>query len=64
MWIFSKLDSGKMKAINELESKLGVTLIAFSDSDIKFATLDEDAKKEIQSLESELGLSLVALEAE
>ena len=62
MWIFSKLDSGNMKAVSDLENKLGVTLIAFSHDDIKYADLDEEAKKEVQSLEKELGISLVALD--
>lgn len=62
MWIFSKLNTDDVKAINDLESKLGITLIAFSNDDTKFADLDDDAMKEVKALEDKLGLSLIALE--
>ncbi|WP_305064702.1 hypothetical protein [Methanococcoides sp.] len=63
MWSFSKIDTENLKAIADLESKLGVTLIAFSDAEIKYADLNEDAAKEVKDLEKKLGLSLVAVKA-
>ena len=61
MWTFSKVDKEAMDAISAAESKLGVTLLAFSDEGTKFAELDDDAVKEVKELEKKLGLSLVAL---
>lgn len=63
MWSFSKIDTENLKAITDLESKLGITLIAFSDDEIEYADLSEDAAKEVKDLEKKLGLSLVALKA-
>ncbi|WP_445474676.1 hypothetical protein ACT9XH_09895 [Methanococcoides methylutens] len=63
MWSFSKIESENLKAINDLESKLGVTLIAFSDNGIEYADLNEDAAKEVKDLEKKLDLSLVAVKA-
>ncbi|SES81365.1 hypothetical protein SAMN04488587_1157 [Methanococcoides vulcani] len=63
MWSFSKIETGNLKAITDLESKLGITLIAFSDDGIKYADLKEDAAKEVKDLEKKLGLSLLAVKA-
>lgn len=63
MWSYSKIDTENLKAINELESKLGIALIAFSDEKIEYANLNEDAAKEVKDLEKKLGLSLLALKA-
>jgi hypothetical protein len=63
MWSFSKIESGNLKAITDLESKLGITLIAFSDEEIEYVDLNEDAAKEVKDLEKKLGLSLLALKA-
>ncbi|MCM1987912.1 hypothetical protein [Methanococcoides seepicolus] len=63
MWSFSKIESENLKAIADLESKLGITLIAFSDAEIEYADLKEDAAKEVKDLEKKLGLSLVAVKA-
>ena len=64
MWTFSKLSKENMDAVSAAEGKLGVTLIAFSDENIKYAELNDDAVKEVKELEKKLGLSLVALETE
>ncbi|MEA1985677.1 MAG: hypothetical protein U9N13_08525 [Euryarchaeota archaeon] len=61
MLVFSKLDADKLKSINDMESKLGVNLIAFSDINTKYADLGEAEAKDLKDLEKELGLSLVAL---
>ncbi|WP_048205103.1 hypothetical protein [Methanococcoides methylutens] len=63
MWSFSKIDAENLKAIADLESKLGITLIAFSDDGIEYADLNEDDTKEVKDLEKKLGLSLVAVKA-
>jgi hypothetical protein len=61
LWSYSKIDEAKVKTIEELEKKLGVTLLAFSGEDIKNAELTAADLKEIEKVESGLGLSLVAV---
>lgn len=61
VWSFSKLDDDSIKAINDLEKNLGITLLAFSDTNIKAANLSDDKLKQIQDLEDKLGMSLVAV---
>lgn len=61
MWIFSKLNSNNVKAVEDLEKKLGITLVAFSNDDTTFAELDDAGMKEVKALEDELGVSLIAL---
>lgn len=60
VWSFSKLDNDSIKSINDLEKKLGVNLLAFSDN-IKVADLNEDDLKKVKDLEDKLGMSLVAV---
>lgn len=64
LWGFSVLKDEQIKAINELEEKTGVTLLAFSGINIKNAELTKDDLEQIEKLESELGLSLVAVKVE
>ncbi|NPE28397.1 hypothetical protein HNV12_10585 [Methanococcoides sp. SA1] len=61
MWTFSKLNKENMDEISAAEEKLGITLIAFSDANTKYAELDANTVKEVKELEAKLGLSLVAL---
>ncbi|MBP2029624.1 putative xylose isomerase-like sugar epimerase [Methanohalophilus levihalophilus] len=61
MWIFSKLSTDNVKAVTDLEKKLGIALVAFSNDDTTFADLDDAAMKEVKALEDELGVSLIAL---
>ncbi|WMW24016.1 hypothetical protein RE474_07855 [Methanolobus sediminis] len=61
LWSYSKIDEAKVKTIEELEKKLGVTLLAFSEQDIKNAELTSDDLEQIKTIEGELGLSLVAV---
>lgn len=61
LWSYSKLDESTVKAIEELEEKLNVTLLAFSGQNIKNAELSSDALKQIEEAEGKLGLSLVAV---
>ena len=63
MWNFSKIYTENLKAITDLESKFGITLIAFSDDKIEYTDLNEDAAKEVKGLEKKLGHSLLALKA-
>ena len=59
----ANLDQDKLKRIQELEKKTGVTVLAFSCSDLKAANLDPAGLGELQNLEKDLGLSLVAVNA-
>nr|WP_321496735.1 hypothetical protein [uncultured Methanolobus sp.] len=61
LWSYSKIDEAKVKTIEELEKKLGVTLLAFSGQDIKNAELTSADLEAIEKIEGELGLSLVAV---
>jgi hypothetical protein len=61
LWSYSKIDEAKVKTIEELEKKLGVTLLAFSGQDIKNAELTATDLEAIEKVENELGLSLVAV---
>jgi hypothetical protein len=61
LWGFSVLKDEQVKAINELEGKMGITLLAFSGLNISNAELTKEDLEEIQNLEKELGLSLVAV---
>ncbi|MEZ5334545.1 MAG: hypothetical protein R2741_04545 [Methanolobus sp.] len=42
LWSYSKIDEAKVKTIEELESKLGITLLAFSGQEIKNAELTSE----------------------
>ncbi|WP_094228648.1 hypothetical protein [Methanolobus psychrotolerans] len=64
LWGFSVLKDEQIKAINELESKMNVTLLAFSGLNIKNAELTKEDLMNIKELEEKLGLSLVAVNVE
>ncbi|WP_407357179.1 hypothetical protein [Methanolobus sp. WCC5] len=64
LWGFSVLKDEQIKAINELESKMNITLLAFSGLNIRNAELTKDDLAKIQELEEKLGLSLVAVNVE
>ncbi len=64
LWGFSALKDEYIKAINELEEQLGVTLLAFSGINIKNAELTKEDLLKIKGLEEKLGLSLVAVNVE
>jgi hypothetical protein len=63
MWTFSKLSDEQMNAITKLETKLGRTLIAYSDDGTSFSDLDGSAMKEVEALENKMGVSLIAVDA-
>lgn len=63
-WAFSSLTAKQMKAIKELEDKMGVTLLAFSNINIKYANLSEEEMKVLLEAEKDLGVSLVAVHIE
>lgn len=63
LWSYSKIDESKVKTIEELESKLNVTLLAFSGQDIKNVELTPEDLKQIEEAEEKLGLSLLAVKA-
>lgn len=59
----SHLKNQDVKEIENLESELGITVLAFSCHDAKPSALEQGSLEKIQSLEKRLGLSLVAVEA-
>lgn len=61
IWGFSALNTEQVKAIKELEDKLGITLLAFSGANLKYADLSAEELDEMHKLEKELNLSLVAV---
>jgi hypothetical protein len=61
LWAFSSLKDKQMKSIKELEEKMGVTLLAFSGMNIKYANLSEEDLKVLLQAEKDLGVSLVAV---
>lgn len=63
-WAFSSLTAKQMKSIKELEEKMGVTLLAFSNINIKYANLSEEEMKVLFEAEKDLGVSLVAVHVE
>ena len=58
----SNVSQATLKSINDLESELGKTLLAFSCHSVKPSTLSADELKKIQALEKKLGVSLIAVE--
>ncbi len=58
----SNLKETDVEQIKQLESELGVTVLAFSCHDFKPTELDKVSLDKIQSLEKNLGISLVAVQ--
>ncbi|GAB6146661.1 hypothetical protein [Desulfocicer niacini] len=58
----SNLQQSDVHQIKQLESELGITLLAFSCHETKPTVLDKNALEKIQFAETKLGLSLVAVE--
>jgi len=59
----SNLEQTNVDEIKQLESELGITLLAFSCHSAKPSVLDKKKLEKIQSAESRLGLSLVAVDS-
>jgi len=57
----SNLKDRDIEQIRQLESELGITMLAFSCHDAEPALLNKETLEKIQSMESRLGLSLVAV---
>ena len=57
----SRLDDENLKAIKELESRTGRTLLAFSALEVESDKVADDDLRKIQELERELGVMLVAV---
>lgn len=58
----TKLGPEDLKAINALESELGIPILAYScRDDLKPADLTAEQLAKIQALERKMGLSLVAV---
>ena len=58
----TNVNDSTLQAINDLEKKLGKTLLAFNCHDLKPSTLTDDELNEVQNAETKLGVSLVAVE--
>jgi hypothetical protein len=63
IWAFSSLKAEQIKSIKELEEKMGVTLLAFSGINIKYADLSEEDLKLLFKLKRTLGF-MVAVNVE
>jgi len=61
IWVFSSLTDEQIKSIKELEGKMGVTLLAFSGINTKYADLSEEDLKLLLQAEKDIGVSLVAV---
>ncbi len=57
----SNLKEQDIQQVRQLESELGVTVLAFSCHDTEPTILDKETLEKIQSVESKLGVSLVAV---
>lgn len=57
----SNLKNQDIDQIRQLESDLGITVLAFSCHDAKPDSLNNEALEKIQSAEKKLGISLVAV---
>ncbi len=55
------LEKEKLADVQNLEKKLGKTLIAFSCKDVDIAQLKEDEISRIKEVEKKLNISLVAV---
>ncbi|MGD2079537.1 MAG: hypothetical protein PVJ36_00205 [Nitrospirota bacterium] len=58
---YADLDSDKLKAVQDLEKKLGKTMLAFSCQDINSDALSDSELAELREAEKRLGLSLLAV---
>lgn len=59
----SRLDEGKLQAIQSMEQKLGKTLLAYTCHNIAPADLTGDELSQIAEMEKNLGVVLVAVKA-
>ncbi|MCG8617069.1 MAG: hypothetical protein MI802_12690 [Desulfobacterales bacterium] len=59
----SNLKEQDVQEIRNIESDLGITLLAFSCHDVEPSILEKEKLDKIQSIEKKLGLSLVAVES-
>ncbi len=59
----TKVNEDTIKAINDLETELGKTLLAFQCHDLKPSELSARELEKIRQIENELGVSLVAVDA-
>jgi len=57
----ANLDESKLKKIQDLEKKLGISLLAYDNSP-DLANLSEEDLKEIKDLEADTGVTLVGYE--
>ncbi len=58
---YAHLDEEKLKAIKEVEKKIGKTLLAFSCRDMDVAPLSDEQMEELKRLEDKIGFPLVAV---
>ncbi|MBE1281686.1 MAG: hypothetical protein GJ676_00095 [Rhodobacteraceae bacterium] len=55
------LEADKLKAVRELETELGTTIVALSAVETTSDTLSEDKLEKLKNLEDELDVVLVAV---
>lgn len=59
----SNLDEQNITEVKQLESDLGITILAFSCHDLETDAVDAETLTKIQAAENKLGLSLVAVKS-
>jgi hypothetical protein len=58
---YANLDGNKLEAVQDLEKRLGKTVLAFSCNDVNADALSEGELAELRKAEQRLGLSLLAV---
>jgi hypothetical protein len=64
MCALSRLDEGKLAAIQTFEKKLGKTILAYECHDIKPAKLSMEEMAQLAETEEKLGVVLVAVQSQ
>ena len=57
----ASLEADQLKAVRDLESEIGSTVVALSSVDADTANLPDDKLRKLQALEEELDVVLVAV---
>ncbi len=57
----ANLNREKVEALQNLEKKIGKTVVAFSCTKVKASKLKEEQLKELKAVEKKIGVTLVAV---
>lgn len=61
MLMLTQLKPEELEAVQELERRVGVRILALRDIDVEAAAIDAELLAQIKALEERLGLCLVAV---